>query len=299
MKFSITFLILLMSALRGLAQQDPLNALYMNTPVIINSAFTGYSHDLNVVLNYRKQWAGFDGSPSTVNFISHISLRENKMGAGLMLSQDRIGSNQTVEVQGLYGYHLSIGKETNLSFGLQAGFINFKSDYSQLIIDPNDPKFNNVSEWQPNFGAGLLLSSTKYFLSLSLPKMLQPNSDAVSLGLYNRSLNLMGSYVFVLNTRVRLRPYALYRYSARTKPVYDLGISLLGDDSYAVGVFTRSFSAYGLTALLKIGERMRLGYAFELPTDTSIGTSFTTHELQLNFRIRAFTYHDIETVRNF
>ncbi len=285
--------------LETIAQQDPLNALYLNTPMIINPAYAGFSHELNMALNYRKQWAGFEGSPSTVNFSSHIALRENKMGVGLIVQEDKIGANNTTEIQATYGYHLPISEYVKLSFGLQAGFINYKSDYSGLTIDPNDPKFSLVNEWQPNFGAGIMLTSTNYMISISSPKMLQPSGDVVEQGLYGRNFIGMAAYVFMVTPRVRLRPYALYRTQAKFNSSYDLGVSLLGDDSYVVGIFMRKLTTFGVTGQIKVGEAMRLSYAFELPTNNSVGTNFTTHEFQISFRVRAFEFHDIESVRNF
>jgi type IX secretion system PorP/SprF family membrane protein len=295
----LVFFLFVMRGLETFAQQDPLHALYLNTPMIINPAYAGFSHDLNLSLNYRKQWAGFEGSPTTVNFSSHISLRENKMGLGLILQEDKIGANNTTEIQTAYSYHLPISEDAKLSFGLQAGFINYKSDYSQLTIDPNDPRFSPVNEWQPNFGAGLMLTSTKFLFSISLPKMLQPSGDAVQQGLYNRNFYGMAAYVFMLSSRIRLRPYALYQSSVKSTSSYDIGISLLGDDSYVVGLFVRSTNTFGATAQIKIGERMRLGYAFELPTNNSVGVNFTTHEFQIGFRVRAYQFHNVESVRNF
>lgn len=298
MKKLILFLLISSSA-KVLAQQDPLHALYLNTPMIVNPAYAGFSRDASLALNFRKQWAGFDGSPSTFNFSGHIAVRENKMGVGLVIMQDKIGSNTQTGIEVTYAYHLPIHTHSKLSFGLQGGFLNDKSDYSQLIIDPNDPKFNSTSEWQPNFGSGIMLTGTSYLLSISFPKMLQPSTDAVSYGLYNRNFYALGAWIFSLSERIRLRPHVLYRQSDRSTSSYDIGISLLGDDSYLVGAFTRSFSTYGVTAQIKVGERMRLGYAFELPTNNSVGINFTTHELQIGFRIRAYQFHDIETVRNF
>jgi type IX secretion system PorP/SprF family membrane protein len=295
----LAFFLMFATGFGTFAQQDPLHALYLNTPIIINPAYAGFSHDLNLSLNYRKQWAGFEGSPTTVNFSSHIALRENRMGLGLILQEDKIGVNNTTEIQTAYAYHLPISEDAKISFGLQAGFINYKSDYSQLIIDPNDPRFSPVNEWQPNFGAGLMVTGTSYMISVSLPKMLQPSGDVVAQGLYNRSFYGMAAYVFMVSSRVRLRPYALYHSSVKSTSSYDLGVSLLGDDSYVIGLFTRSVSTFGLTAQIKIGERMRLGYAFELPTNNSVGVNFTTHEFQIGFRVRAFQFHDIESVRNF
>jgi type IX secretion system PorP/SprF family membrane protein len=299
MRKLLVILIALCCTTLSYGQQDPLYAQYLNTPMIINPAYAGFSKDLNLALNYRRQWAGFEGNPQTTNFSGHMAMRNNQMGVGLILLQDKVGSSNSTEIEATYGYHLPVSDDARVSFGLQAGFINFKSDYSELIIDPNDPKFTATSVWQPNIGAGVMLSSTKYLLSVSLPKMLQSSTDNFASGLYNRSFYAMAAYMLVISQRIRIRPYALYRSSANSKGSFDVGATLMDPESYAVGVFTRNLNTYGASARLNIGERMRIGYVFELPTNQSAGARYTSHEIQIGFRIRAFLFHDVEAIRNF
>src|SRR5215207_7129877 len=98
----IGFVLLTCFAAKG--QIDPLYAQYLNNPLSINPAYTGFTKDLNASLTYRKQWAGFDGSPETINVSVHSSLLDNRMGLGLMVIQDKIGVNKNTEVQATYAY---------------------------------------------------------------------------------------------------------------------------------------------------------------------------------------------------
>lgn len=299
MKRILLLIFLSVSVLQLQAQQDPLYAQYMNTPMIVNPAYAGFKRDLNLAVTYRKQWAGFDGSPQTFNVSGHMALHRNKMGAGLMVVEDKIGSNSTTEMQGVYGYHLALNAETTLSFGLQFGAINYRTDYSSLIVAPNDPKLGTTNEWQPNFGSGLILTNNVYFISLSVPKMLVPTTEMAKQGLYNRNLYLITSYFFPISSRVSLKPYAMLRTSSNSDSSYDIGVNILGDDSYSIGIFTRKFHTYGLTGQLKLGELLALGYAFELPTSQSAGAQFTTHELQVILRFKVITAHDLSRVTRF
>jgi len=283
----------------AVAQQDPLYAQYINNPFLINPAYAGYTRDLNVMSIYRKQWAGFTGSPTTMNASGQVALSKNKMGAGLMLMEDKIGSHNSTEVQGFYAYHLPISSDYTLSFGLQVGAVNYRTDYSDLTINPNDPKFTTTSEWLPTFGSGLLLTSEKVMLGLSLPKMLEAPVDSPARGLYNRHFYATAAYVMPLSYRLKIKPYALYRSSANAKSSIDLGGMLYGDDSYALGLFTRNLSTYGLLAQLKLGDLMRIAYVFELPTNQSAGLNFTSHEVMIGLRMRAFVFHDLDAIRNF
>lgn len=284
------------------AQQDPLYAQYLTTPLIINPAYSGFTHNLNGSVSYRKQWAGFDGNPVTMNASGHIALAANRMGAGLILMQDKIGSDQTTEFQLTYGYHLAFKDERVLSFGLQGGAVNYQTDYSDLTINPDDPRFAPTSEWNPTFGAGIMFTTPKLMVSFSVPKMLKrstSDADSLATGLYNQSFYALGAYLLQINYLLKLKPYVLMRSVAGAPLSFDYGIAMTSHDSYTLGIFTRDFNTIGLLAQIEMGEKVRMGYVFELPTGQSVGTKFTTHELMLGVRIRALRFHDITSIRNF
>ena len=79
----------------AMAQQDPLYSQYINNLLLINPAYSGSTSDLNLSAMYRKQWVGYEGSPATFNANGHIALSNNRMGAGLIVLQDKIGSDKT------------------------------------------------------------------------------------------------------------------------------------------------------------------------------------------------------------
>ena len=79
-------LALFLSLISGVlhAQVDPLYSQYLNNPFLINPAYTGMNNYMNLMVGYRKQWAGFDGSPTTLSATGHTSLFDNRMGVGLL-----------------------------------------------------------------------------------------------------------------------------------------------------------------------------------------------------------------------
>lgn len=208
------------------AQQDPLYSQYLTTPILINPAYTGFSGNFSGSVAWRKQWANFDGSPETLNATGHIALADNRMGAGLVALQDKIGSDQTTEMQFTYGYHVPLKNNLRLSFGLQGGFVNYRTDYSRLIINPDDPRFSNQSEWRPTIGSGIMVSSEKFLLAASMPKMLKRSTDADSIatGLYNQNFYVLGAYVWQMNYRLKFKPWTLLRGETNAKLSFDMGV---------------------------------------------------------------------------
>src|SRR5690349_13679323 len=220
------------------AQQDPLFGQYINNLVLINPAYAGYGRDLSGSLAFRKQWAGFDGSPQTTNATIQMALAKNKAGVGIMVQDDKVGANNTTEVQALYSYHLQVVKNWYVSFGLQGGATNYKADYSDLVVNPNDPKFTTYQVWRPSLGGGLLIRNESFLLSVSCPDFLNAESSTSAMtpiDLNSRNLYALAAYSYQLTPRLRIKPYALVRHVPTNPLSYDAGVTLRMDDSYHIG----------------------------------------------------------------
>ncbi len=282
-------------------QQDPLSMQYLNNYFLINPAYAGLTKDLNLSAGYRIQWAGFTGSPLTFGTAGHVSLNHNKMGMGFTINQDKIGPSKTTEVNAAYSYHITTKDNVDFSAGLQAGFINYRSDYSDLQINRNDPKFNGTSEIIPNVGAGFLMRSEKFLVSLAVPHLLPPSisSKQLSGGLYAQSLYFFSSYIFQLSYRVQMRPSMLFRLVKDIPVSTDYNLTIKIDDSYSIGAFTRNFNTAGFLAMLNIGDALRVGYVFEMPLNNSSALNFSSHEVMCGLRLKVLGFHQAKDMRSF
>lgn len=300
MKYFTAFLLLVALGSPALAQQDPLYAQYINNPILLNPAYAGLNDNFNANVTYRNQWGGFEGNPVTFNFNTHVSLVNNKVGAGLLISQDKLGIIKNTEVQAAFSYKLALDDTRTFSFGMQAGFVNFRANYDDLNI-PDDQRDDiafsaNENLSKPNLGAGFILKSDKYLVGASVPRLLSTTVTASSTGqdfeLYKQHFYFFGSYVFFLNENIRLKPSTLIRAVGGSPISMDLNFNFNFNEKITAGIFTRNFSAYGIQLQAKLGNNIRLGYIFELPTGNSVGTRFLTHEVLLGTTVPVFDYHD-------
>ncbi len=280
----------------GQAQVDPLYAQYLNNPMLINPAYAGLNNNLNAAVSYRKQWAGFEGSPTTFNVNGHTSLFDNRMGVGLMIVKDNVGINSNTEIHGTYAYRLDLDQKY-LSFGLQAGVISYKGNYNDLNpYDPQDPAFTDVQNvTKPSFGAGLILHSERYFIGLSVPRMLKAkvSVDDVESQLYSQHFYAMGAYVFYINEHLRLKPSVLLK-SVKGSPIStDVNFAMTFEEKVTAGIYTRNLNAYGLMGQIRFGGSYRFGYAFEVPSGNSVGARFTTHELSFGINLAVLGFHSM------
>jgi type IX secretion system PorP/SprF family membrane protein len=295
MRYILLFVAFCISHASLRAQEDPLYAQYLNNPFVINPAYAGLNNVFNATVSYRKQWGGFEGSPSTAGVTVHTSLQDNKMGLGLMFVQDKTGSTKNSEAYATYAYRLHFG-EKYLSFGLQGGFINFRDNNALLNpYDPNDPAFSgNQSVVRASIGAGIILNSERFFIGLSVPRMLKPTTmlSDVTTELYSQHLYLMGAYVFYLSERFRFKPSVLLKGVQGAPISTDYNLSFNLDEKYSVAVFSRNFNTYGVLTQIKFGGAYRFGYSFEVPTNKSVGTRFSTHEIMFGLNLALLSFHD-------
>ncbi|HEY5825874.1 MAG TPA: type IX secretion system membrane protein PorP/SprF [Cyclobacteriaceae bacterium] len=283
------------------AQQDPLYAQYLLNPMVINPAYAGLNNNFNGSVAYRKQWAGFDGSPTTFNVNGHMSMFDNKVGAGVLLVQDQLGITKNTEFQGAFSYKLQL-KDNVLSFGMQGGFINFRNNTSNLTLDdPTDPVYvQNANVVKPNVGAGVILKSERFIVGLSVPRMLPTkiSDGGTEFQLYQQHFYLFGSYVFYLNERLRFKPSALLRGVKGSPLSTDLNFNIIVDGNYTGGIFTRNFNTYGLLVQALISKKFKLGYIFEVPTSSSVGVNYSTHEVFLGLILPVLKSHE-RSISNF
>jgi type IX secretion system PorP/SprF family membrane protein len=277
------------------AQQDPIYALYINNPFVLNPAYAGMNNTLEGNVSFRNQWAGFDGHPQTLNASGHVSLSDNKMGVGLQIVQDKIGENKNTSITGAYSYRIEIKENQYLHFGLQAALINFKTDPSLVqLYDPFDPEFPYYSETKFNAGAGLLYKTDRFFAGFSVPRLLANTLDAngQSIKVYKQSYYLLGTYLFFLSDRVIFKPAVLLKGQASSPLSADINLNVNFDRKYTAGLYTRNFNAFGVLTQIQFFEKFRLSYAFEIPTGSSVGSRYTTSEIMIGIRTAVFDFHD-------
>ncbi len=280
------------AVIQATAQQDPIYAQYLNNPLTINPAYAGSNNMFNASLQYRTQWAGIDANPVTVNFSSHMSVYRNKVGVGVMVVEDKLGDTNNTEFNTMYSYKIQIN-DSYLSFGLQTGFIRYKTDPSLLTIrDPGDPAFSQLTETTFNTGAGVILKNDRYMIGFSAPRLLPAtvSQGGQQIELYKQHYYLFGSYIMFLSEDIRFKPSVLLRGTQNSYSV-DLNASFNIREFYTAGIFTRNFATYGVLVQAML-SKVRLGYVFELPGGSASTLNFASHELMVGVSMGVLSQHE-------
>ncbi|MFK5958443.1 MAG: type IX secretion system membrane protein PorP/SprF [Lutibacter sp.] len=275
------------------AQQLPQFTQYMYNTIAINPAYAGSRGALSIVGLNRNQWAGFDGGPQTQTLSIHSPLRNEKVGLGLSMINDKTGYENLTYIYGDFSYTIQGNDHFKISFGLKAGLTTYKlaSELYNSAVNGSDQYFNDrLDRINPNFGAGILFHSDRWYLGLSIPKLL---SNDLNNGEY-AALEVVhyygiGGYVFDLNKNLKLKPSFMFKYTKGAALSTDLTANLLFDEKFWLGGSYRingAQRAVGALVDFQVSEQFRIGYTYEVPTGEIRPYTTGSHEILLMYEFK-------------
>ena len=275
--------IFVLFAANASAQQLPQFTQYMFNTISVNPAYAGSREGLSGTALHRNQWAGLEGNPTTSTFSFHTPINNERVGLGLSYITDKLGFESTNYVYGDFSYSIPVSFNAKLSFGLKAGFTNYRLQNPDL----NDPFFNaNFNSWKPNFGAGLYLSTNRWYAGISSPRILNTDlNEGEFQALERNSYYAIGGLVLDLSLDIKFRPSVITKFTNGAPATYDITSSFLFYEKFWVGASYRFNDASNFGAFMdyQISRDIRIGYAYDLPTATIRPYSGGTHEIILIF----------------
>jgi type IX secretion system PorP/SprF family membrane protein len=141
----------------------------------------------------------------------------------------------------------------------------------------------------PNVGIGMFLSSSKYYLSLSLPRLFQnsfnENSGNFSKMAEVRQFYLAGGIVFNLSENVKFKPTFMTKASVGSPFQYDISANFLLAEKFWIGGMYRSGDAFGAIAQWIINNRFRIGYAADFTITGLKNYQKGVHEVMISYEI--------------
>jgi type IX secretion system PorP/SprF family membrane protein len=240
----------------ALAQQMPYYTQNKVNEFLINPAVTGTKRLLDARVNYREQWVGYDGAPTTTSIGLHSRFLKGKMGAGLYYMQDKIGPQKQSNFGVSYAYHIRF-PDCELSAGVAGNFTKYTLIGTQIFLHNNqDPSIDQTitnSTWVSDAMAGLYLYNDRFHIGVSGMHVMQSTAefykaDTTKKGLikYATQGNFTLGYNYAQNpdyiwestfygTYVKGAPMFLdYTLRVHIKEVVITGISIRLRDAFAV-----------------------------------------------------------------
>ena len=284
--------LMIMGSLLSKGQQDPMYTQYIFNLQTVNPAYVGYWQTMGLTAISRHQWVGLNGHPTTQTFSFQTPLRSQNVGVGFNVILDKVGLEKRLSVNFDYSYQVLLSDITSLRFGIKGGFTNYShnlTEYEQYPDNQSDPLFQATidNKFMPNFGVGLFLSSPKYFLSLSLPRILE-NSYQSNINNYStksevRHIFFAGGMMFNLSDNVKFKPSFMTKTVAGSPFEYDLTANFLLAEKFWIGGMYRSGDSFGAIAQWIINRKLRFGYAYDFTTTDLRNYQNGVHEIMISY----------------
>ena len=119
-KINIKYFLMLFITTLGMsnwvyAQQDAQYTQYMYNPMNINPAYAGSRDVLSIFGMHRTQWVGLEGAPTTNVFSIHTPLKNERLGLGLSIVNDKIGPSSENSISIDFAYRIPFSEKSVLS----------------------------------------------------------------------------------------------------------------------------------------------------------------------------------------
>ena len=271
---------------------------YMANGLMINPAYAGTGEALSLTASNRKQWAGMEGGASTQTFNGHALLREQGIGFGVSIVNDKIGIHKDFQGALSASYQVMLSNTTTLSFGMQGVYGNYRADYASIAGNAMpDPKVGaaSIATNHFNIGAGAYLRSSSFEAGISVPQIWKYDvqvSDTSAFTMQNGNYLLFSRYKLPLSHHVILEPSLLFRYCPGVPMVADLNTSVTFYEIATIGASYRTSGSFAAMTRFNLTQQLMIGYAYDLPLANTRAVAGPSHELLLSYLFK-FSRHNV------
>lgn len=263
------------------AQQSAHYTQFMYNKLKLNPGYAGSSEVPCISCIHRNQWAGLEGAPATSVLNFHMPFFTQKVGAGVSVSRDRIGPQESWDFSMMYSYRIKLPKG-NLSLGLGGSLRRYVLHVPELrATSPSDDllQSDNLSLVKPNFSGGIYYESKKWFAGFSVQDLVSNDLEFglrkdqfTSIGSESSTMYLMSGLILDLNSKIKAKPSFLLKYTQNTPIDLDVNGSLIFFNklwlgaTYRMGGFKNSAGeSIDLILQYQLSPKLRFGVAYDFP----------------------------------
>jgi len=287
----IVFTIIQLFTFSCFAQQEPAFIFTSNHMNLINPAFASLDDESYIRSTINKQWSGVQFAPET-QAISFGTPLGNNLNLGLSIVNDKTFVEKETFVGVDLSYKLQLDRFSDLYFGVKAGASNYNVNVAGLETYnvAADPALSSISNFNPNVGIGVVYKINTFYVSLSVPKLLNTvhaknNEGYAALFSDTPHFYLGSGYDLILDDAnvFTLKPSVLFRYVNGAPLSIDLNTMLDYDNKFELGFLYRTSSVVALKAMIKISNRFYAGYGYEMGS-AQLASAGNSNEFFMQFK---------------
>ena len=271
-------------------QHEPIYTQYSMNQAMFNPAYASVNNVMVFSFMSRKQWVGLEGAPFTNTLLASSSIFNGNGGAGLVVNSNVYGVTTNLDLFAQAAYSLKTGLNSQLSIGIQGGYMINENDFSKIEEAAIDPLFTDVveSSSQANVGMGIFFSTNNFYVGFSIPKYIEYSSSETNSELFTFNRHYYGSIGAVLPMGLlKLKTSGLVVYS-EFDTSYELAASLLMAETIWAGLFTRNLNVFGAMGMFEITDRLKMGLTIELPSTELVTNQYGSYEVFISWEIAVF-----------
>lgn len=303
----ITLLVIFIAFGNAIAQQIPMFSSYTLNKFLLNPSYAGSNGKTNIYGINRLQYAGFEGAPVTFMLTADAGFKDKKFGLGGLFFSDRSNLMSQTGFQAAYSYNIKLSETWNLGMGLNAGMVQWRMNFDQLIVDdPSEVVISNQRQNATTFRSdiGFRINSDKIDFGVSLPQIVSSkvnytdyltNKNGKYATVPHYVANL--SYLFAVNENFNLKPMVVVRGAGGIKPQIDIIGFMDWKDMVFASVGYRTNYAVSIGAGLHVAKGVTFGYSYDRPVNNISKYSSGSHEMILGITLGARTSENDEPAK--
>jgi len=290
------------------AQQFPLYSQYTMNGFLLNPSYAGSDYYTTFGLTVREQWLSLPNAPSTYaaafqtrilndSYITKSTAVRKKIdrptkggrvGVGGYLFSDHNGIMHRTGLQLAYAYHLPIGIDQQLSFGLSLSAYQYFVDIAGAVMpdDVQDDLLNNYDQvvYIPDANFGVSYMTRNYYAGFAMTNLFRGTLMIGNGGKNGRSE--LGHYFLTGGIRLYpgvdwiIEPSIMLKSSDMVFKSFQVDLTgrVYYKDDYWLGLSYRTGDAIVMLAGLKV-DRFYIGYSFDFTMSEIRSYTYGTHEL--------------------
>ncbi len=292
MKKSIYISVLLMMTGVLSAQQLPFMEGYNINPYSLSPAFAGI-HNINTLfLDYRSDWAGIEGGPTTYQMSYNTNIFK-KVGVGGKFIYDKTDIFKQTLLLGTYSYEIRIADKHYINLGLSAGIYKNSIDLAKYFNNPDyvvdaalvsgleKSKIKFISDVSAlyrvgNFESGILFSNLMFGSA-------KYNNVELSYKPFNNYMAHV-AYNFQVSDRWDVKPYVLWRAGQHVPGLVETAATVTYYKKVWLTALYRTGGIWGFGAGAQIFDGVLINYSYNLSTNVALNI-FGSHQVTLGFRL--------------
>jgi len=274
------------------AQQDAQYTQYMYNTVSVNPGYAGSRGHVSIAALHRSQWMGLEGAPVTQSLNIHSPVGVKGVGMGLSVVNEQIGPTTETLFDIDCSFTFRTSRYGRLSFGLKASANLLDVNFSQLNFSQDigmDPTLQTDidNQFSPNIGTGAYYHDGRFYLGLSIPRMLETthfDESALSTAKERMNYYLITGYVFELNPFLKFKPTFLGKWTFGAPLQMDLSANFMFNEKLVLGAAYRWEAAFSGLMGYHISEGLMVGLAYDREITDLGNVSFNSGSFEIIVR---------------